>query len=136
MKIFWDTNLFIYLVEKTPNFHDRVVQLRQEMLLHGDVLATSTLTLAELLVQPLRQGNHELVNLYKKIFYSPRLILLSLDTKVAEQVAEIRARHQVRTPDAIQLASASILVTDRFYTSDRSLWGKRIEGIGEILGLE
>lgn len=136
MKIFWDTNLFIYLVEKTPDLHDRAVKLRQEMLLHGDVLATSTLTLAELLVQPLRQGNHELVNLYKKIFCSPRLILLSLDIKVAEQVAEIRARHQVRTPDAIQLASASIFETDRFYTSDRSLWGKRIHGIREILGLE
>jgi len=136
LKIFWDTNLFIYLIEQTPGFHDRAVKLRQEMLRQGDVLLTSTLTLAEVLVQPLRTGNRDLANQYQTILLSGALILVSLDSRAATRTAEIRARHALKTPDAIQLACASIHETDRFYTSDRSLWGKSIQGIGEITGLE
>lgn len=136
MKIFWDTNLFIYLIEQTPKFHDQVVELRRAMLARGDILITSTLTLAELLVQPLRSGNRELADRYRGIFLSGTLILVNLDPLVAERVAEIRARYPVRTPDAIQLASASLHRADQFYTSDQGLWGNRIEGIGEIIGLK
>lgn len=51
-RVFWDTNLFIYLVEDTPHWGDQVVALRQRMLRRGDLLFTSALTVGEVLVQP------------------------------------------------------------------------------------
>ena len=65
-RIFWDTNLFIYLFEAYGPMHDRVVRLRQTMLERGDQLATSTLTLGEILVKPWEQGNTELLRKYEE----------------------------------------------------------------------
>ena len=135
-RIFWDTNLFIYLIEQTPQLHDRVYQLRQDMLARGDELVSSTLTLAELLTQPLRSGNHGLARRYRDIFLSGALIVVPLDTAVAELVAEIRSTYNVKTPDAIQLASAAYMKVAAFYTSDRTLWRKKIRGIENIVWLE
>jgi predicted nucleic acid-binding protein len=52
-RVFWDTNLFIYLFEDSPRFGPKVVALRQKMLKRGDELLTSTLTLGEVLVKPM-----------------------------------------------------------------------------------
>lgn len=60
MKVFWDTNLFIYLIERHPTFLPKVLGLSQQHRDRGDDLLTSTLTLGELLAQPLRHGRTEL----------------------------------------------------------------------------
>ena len=44
--IFWDTNLFIYLLEENPDFGHRVRDLRRRMLARGDRLVTSALTVS------------------------------------------------------------------------------------------
>jgi hypothetical protein len=56
-RIFWDTNLFIYLWEDYGALSQAVVELRAKMLRRGDQLLTSTLTLAEILVKPTVAGN-------------------------------------------------------------------------------
>lgn len=55
-RIFWDTNLFIYLLEGRGKAAERVTALRERMRERGDQLCTSTLTLGEVLVKPLEQG--------------------------------------------------------------------------------
>ena len=134
-RIFWDTNIFIYLIEKTPGFHDKAYSLRRKIAENGSELITSTLTLAEVLVQPFRKGNKTLADQYRKIFLSRALILVSLDAPTAERTAQIRAEHKIKTPDAIQLACAAHMNVDEFYTGDRSLIGKKVQGIGKIRGL-
>jgi len=49
MRVFWDTNLFIYLIERHPTFYPKVLALHQKHRDQGDELVTSTLTLGELL---------------------------------------------------------------------------------------
>ena len=44
-RVFWDTNLYIYLFEEYGNFSRKVRELRSNMLVRGDQLLTSTLTL-------------------------------------------------------------------------------------------
>ena len=56
-RIFWDTNLFIYLIEDYGKFSARVSVLRERMLMRGDRLFTSSLTLGEVLVKPLEVGD-------------------------------------------------------------------------------
>jgi len=53
-RIFWDTNLFIYLIEGKSSMAQQVVALRKKMRARGDQLLTSTLTLGEVLVKPLQ----------------------------------------------------------------------------------
>jgi predicted nucleic acid-binding protein len=55
-RIFWDTNLFIYLFEGRSPLFDRVVKLPGAMLERGDQLVTSALTLGEVLVKPVELG--------------------------------------------------------------------------------
>ena len=59
-RIFWDTNLFIYLFEDNGALSKAVARLRSKMLDRGDQLLTSTLTLGEILVKPTEEGNAEL----------------------------------------------------------------------------
>ena len=56
-RVFWDTNLFVYLIEGTSDRAESVVALRKRMIERGDELLTSTLTLGELLVKPVEMGD-------------------------------------------------------------------------------
>ena len=62
MKIFWDTNLFIYLWEDSANT-ERVVRLAANLESRRARLCASSLTIASLdhvleLLQPRADGNH------------------------------------------------------------------------------
>ena len=57
-RVFWDTNLFVYLFEGGA-FAARVREVRSRMLARGDQLLTSALTLGELLVKPRERGESE-----------------------------------------------------------------------------
>ena len=61
--VFWDTMLFVYLVEENPQFHRRVSGIRTRMLDRGDRLCTSVLTLGELLALPYAHGSQELAQI-------------------------------------------------------------------------
>ena len=64
-RIFWDTNLFVYLFEDYGELSLRVVTLRQRMLERNDELCTSTLTLGEVLVKPVEGRNVDLARRYE-----------------------------------------------------------------------
>jgi len=66
-RVFWDTNLFIYLLEGTGSQSDQVVRLRERMLERDDELCTSTLTLGEVLVKPVEQGDTVLCQRYEDV---------------------------------------------------------------------
>lgn len=134
-RIFWDSNLFIYLLEDCPEFSQAVVDLRQKMLKRGDQLLTSTLTLAEVLVKPSALGDLDLCQLYEDILGQAAL-LLPFDFKAARRYAAIRNNGSVKAPDAIQLACASEAGVDLFVTNDRRLQGKKVEGIQFIVALD
>jgi len=45
-RVFWDTNLFIYLFEANADWSPRVAEFRQRMLERGDQFLTTWLELA------------------------------------------------------------------------------------------
>lgn len=135
-KVFWDTNLFIYLIEQNPQFHPRVVKLRQQMV-PGDKLVTSSLTLGEVLVQPVKMKRQDLVDQYKAILAGPSVTLIHFDDTVAERFAELRAAHGkgLQPPDAVQLACASTYGVDLFVTNDNRLDKCSAPNVGRICAL-
>jgi uncharacterized protein len=127
-RIFWDTNLFIYLFEDTPELSARVVAMRQRMRERGDILFTSTLTLGELLVKPLETGNEALAQRYRDAL-GATATLVPFTIAAAQTYAEIRRDRSVRAPDAIQLACAADAKIDLFITNDDRLTRKTVGGI-------
>jgi len=133
-RIFWDTNLFIYLWEDYGALSQAVKELREKMLRRGDQLLTSTLTLGEILVKPTVAGNAELCRKYEEAISSVAL-LIPLDAGVTKIYAAIRRDRLLKAPDVIQLASAASAGADLFVTNDTRLQGKQVPGIQFIVPL-
>jgi len=134
-RIFWDTNLFVYLFEDYGRLSERVADIRQRMLDRGDELMTSTLTLGEVLVKPTETGNAQLRSAYEEAIGKAAMLLpFSRDT--ARLYAEIRRDRSIRPPDAIQLACAAQARVDLFITNDDRLAAKSIPGIQFIQPLD
>ncbi len=134
-RIFWDTNLFIYLFEGSPVFGGQVVRLREKMLRREDQLVTSMLTLGEVLVKPMKEGDSKLVRDYSDVI--PKVaVLLPLDEKAAVVYAQLRGDPGLRAPDAIQLACAAAFGVDLFITNDVRLHNRQVPGIQFIVPLE
>jgi predicted nucleic acid-binding protein len=133
-RIFWDTNLFIYLWEDYGALSQAVAELRAKMLRRGDQLLTSTLTLGEILVKPTVAGDVELCRKYEDAISSVAL-LIPLDAKVAKIYAALRQDRLLKAPDVIQLASAASAAADLFVTNDEHLQGNHVPGIQFIVPL-
>ena len=133
-RVFWDTNLFVYLVQG----HGRAKQvaaLRQRMMEREDELLTSALTLGEVLVKPMEASNQELQQRYENVI-TAGAVVLPFDARAAPRFAEIRRDRSIRAPDAIQLACASMAEVDLFITNDDRLSRKRVRGIHFIQPLD
>lgn len=134
-RIFWDTNLFIYLFEDYGEFSRRVQRLRASMLSRGDQLLTSALTLGEILVKPIEQGDSELCQRYENAITASSVVV-PFDVAAAKLYAVLRRDRALRAPDAVQLACAGSVGTDLFITNDARLRNKAVPGIQFIASLE
>jgi predicted nucleic acid-binding protein len=134
-RIFWDTNLFIYLVEASGDHSKRVARLAERMLDRGDQMFTSTMTLGEVLVKPAELGNDSLRQAYEDIL-KRNAVLIPFDEDAARLYAELRRDHTLRAPDAIQLSCAARARVDMFITNDERLSTKIVAGIDFIVSLE
>jgi len=133
-RIFWDTNLFIYLFEDYGVLSKAVEQLRSKMLDRGDQLLTSTLTLGEILVKPAERNDAELCRKYEHAI-ATAATMIAFDVKAAKVYASLRPERSLKAPDAIQLACAASADVDLFVTNDERLQGKHVEGIQFIVPL-
>jgi predicted nucleic acid-binding protein len=128
-KIFWDTNLFIYLLEDSPTFGAAVKDVRRRMIRRNDHLFTSAMTVGEILVKPFGAGNAALADRYRKFFTSSHLTVSAFDLEAAEAYARIRQDRSVQPADAIQLACAVSADADLFITNDDRLSQKNVPGV-------
>ncbi|HEY3167628.1 MAG TPA: PIN domain-containing protein [Candidatus Binatia bacterium] len=134
-RIFWDTNLFIYLIENHGDLSERVAQLRKRMIERSDDLYTSTLTLGEILVKPIEAGNEVLGRRYEAALRQGAAII-PFDVDAARVYAGIRKDRTIRPPDAIQLACAAQARVDLFITKDERLSTKSIPRIQFVSSLQ
>lgn len=134
-RIFWDTNLFIYLMEDRGPLSSRTASLRTRMIERGDELYTSALTLGELLVKPLEADDDTLAEAYEAAVLEGTTVI-PFDRRAAMEYARIRKDRTIRAPDAIQLACAATAGIDWFVTNDDRLSKKTIRGIHFVTSLE
>ena len=106
-RIALDTSVFIYHLEANPTYADLAGEVFAWLERSPNSAVTSTLTMTELLVQPYRASNERLVNQYFGLLsLFPNLEWIAPDLAIADTAARIRARHRLRTPDALQVATA------------------------------
>lgn len=125
MTIFLDANIIIYRVEAVEPFATQVLATVQELVAqHPDAdFAVSRLNVMECLVIPLREQNTTDIDRYRSFFASVALQIIEVSALVIETATLLRARHGLRTPDAIQAASAlSIKGPVTFLTGDRQFY--------------
>lgn len=134
-RIFWDTNLFIYLFEGADARAERVADLRRRMRERHDQLFTSTLTLGEILVKPLERGDEPLRKRYEQAF-ARAVQLVPFDREAARVYAHVRRDRGIRAPDALQLACAAVARVDLFITNDDRLSRCAVSGIHFITSLQ
>src|SRR3974390_2456684 len=101
-RVFWDTNLFIYLFENNAQWSPRVVELRKKMRARSDKLLTSWLSVGEALTKPKEAGNATLEKSYLNFFLSGAVELISFEAEAAKRYALIRSRERVKPANAIQ----------------------------------
>lgn len=115
--IYLDSCIVIYAVEDEG---ERGGAVRQRLADADDaVVAISPLVMLECLVGPLRGENLRLHDHYLRAFKQFRQ--LPLDAEHYLRAAEMRARHGLRTPDALHLAAAQLHGCDEFWTNDNRL---------------
>lgn len=121
-RIALDTNLFIYVFEQHPEFGEKA-KVILEQIEDGFVAAVaSSVSLTEILVKPIREGNLTLEKQYKLLFsHFPNLTILPIDNMVAERAAYLRGKYNIKTPDALIVATALVANADLFITNDQRL---------------
>lgn len=117
-----DTAPIIYLIEAHVTYLESVRRFFPAVDA-GDIQAvTSTVTLLEVSVEPIRRGDEELARRYRDtLLNSPGMSCQAVSSDIAEEAAKLRAVHNLRTPDAIQLATAIKAGASSFLTNDSFL---------------
>lgn len=123
MRLYWDTNTFIRMVETGDMVGQQLGRLLTRALGGRMSIVTSELTLAELLVEPLRRQDDELLDVYRDLFNAVGGIDVALvDRQVLLATAQIRADHErTKLPDAIHVATAELAACTHFVSADRRL---------------
>ena len=134
-RVFFDTNVFIYMFEGLEPNRSRMREIRRRMIERGDHLVTSAMTLGELLVKPTKLGQTSLIEQYDRAIRSTAEVV-SFDAQVAWRYATLRSTHNIRNADAIQLSCAAQFGVDLFITNDFHLHKLDIPGIGFIAPLD
>ena len=114
-----DTSVLIYQLEKNPRYFplsDAVFAWLE----HPDNSAvTSTLSMTELLVPAHRDGDTRRLQHYRGLLTTyPGLAWLHPDIVIADTSARLRAEYRLKTPDAIQAATAIQSKVSIFLTND------------------
>ncbi len=118
-KIGLDTSVFIFHVEENPKYLDLVTPIFVWLEGSRTHAVTSTITMLELLVQPYRLSDIDRVNkFYALLSTYPHLEWIAPTLEIADRAAMLRAEFHLRTPDALQAATALASQATGFISND------------------
>ena len=126
-KLGLDSTPFIYFIEKEvkslPSL--RVIFSRiQDKCLEG---ITSTVALTETLVAALRDTDEKMAQYYRNLLLETEVQTVPVSVEIAEEAARLRATYNLKTPDALMIATALSVGCQAFLTNDEAL-----RRIGEV----
>lgn len=122
--VFLDTAPLIYYIEEDDRYLAGLSGFFDTVTAANVMLVTSFITYIEVLTLPEKRGQTRLAAKYRDFMTnSEQLSIYPLTVPVADAAIRFRAHEGLRTPDAIQLATAHVCGVDFVLTNDRS-WRK------------
>lgn len=116
-----DTSVFIYQVESNPRYVDLTDRVFAWIESPGCAALTSTITMTELPVQPYRDSNAIQVRAFWALLSTyPHLQWMAPSLEIAAAAARLRAQYDLRTPDALQAATAVVAGASALIANDAS----------------
>jgi len=114
-----DTSIFIYQLEANPRYIALADAVFSWVERAGHEAVTSTITMTELLVPSYRdKDEHRVDEFYGLLSTYPNLRWIPPDLETADLAARLRASYRLRTPDALQAATAIQASATGFFTND------------------
>lgn len=130
MLIYPDACIVIYLIEEHPQFFPQIdTWIRAHQ---GDSFVLSDLTRLECRVYPLRRHDHDLLARFDRFFANPQHLRPRATQQIFDLATELRARHNLKTPDALHLAAALDAGCDEFWTNDDRLKKAAVDRIAIV----
>ena len=103
--VYLDTSVVIYSVEQVPDYYQILEPLWEKVQREEIRVCSSELILLETLVLPLRTGNQNLLQAYDQLL-SSSLQLIPIRQEILREAAQLRSDYNLKTPDAIHVATA------------------------------
>ena len=117
-----DTAVFIYFIEEDPRYLPLISPLFEQADGGKRELVTSAVTLLEVLVVPYRAGDLQLAGRYELLLTRSRGVrFVDVTRDHLRAAAQLRAATGMKTPDALQIATALSAGCRTFLTNDRGL---------------
>ncbi|OYX07520.1 MAG: hypothetical protein B7Z15_15730 [Rhizobiales bacterium 32-66-8] len=121
MRAYLDSNALIAAVEGPPAGPGLSSTVMGRSL--ADTLVTSELSLAEVLVKPLRDQDFALIEAYNSLLFggsAARLQTIPISRDILGRAASVRnQKTSIKLPDAIHIATAEIMGCDQILTGDK-----------------
>jgi len=115
--IYLDSCIVIYLVERHPIFAP-IIEARLTTAEKMNSVV-SPLVRLESLVKPMRNAEKNLLMRYEQFFSAVRL--LPMPAEVYEVALSLRVQHNLKTPDALHIATAQYHHCQALWTNDERL---------------
>jgi predicted nucleic acid-binding protein len=120
--LYIETAPLIYYVEENPAYVTKMDAIIKAVETTTIEAVSSVILLTEVLPHPIKLGNTKLEQEYRNILlHSGGFGLLPVTGQIAEFAADLRARYNLRTPDALHVATAISAGCDAFLTNDIAL---------------
>jgi len=114
--------IFLYFFEEKKDYIEETQKIFENIQENKNDAVTSVITLLEASVLPFSINKRERAFKYLHLLLTmPNLLVNNVDPNVALKAAELRAKYRIKTPDAIQLATAILGNATGFITNDKKL---------------
>ena len=107
LRLYLDTAPLIYYFEEYSSYISKMDRIFDLIAKTPVVTFSAVHILTEVMVKPLQTGNHDLAQEYRDILvHSDAHTLVPITLPIAESAADLRARYNLRAPDALHVATA------------------------------
>jgi predicted nucleic acid-binding protein len=122
-----DSNAFIYFLDGEEPYYGVLLPLFRRVQAGELSMIVSTITEAELLVRPERDGNEAARERIEDLLSEHGIFVVGVDRKIARRAAVIRAKTRMKLPDAIIVATALETDCDAIVGNDGKWEEKDVE---------
>lgn len=123
-KVYVDASALIYAVEMPAQFPGLLNGLLAPLSKGELRLVTSWITLAEVLIHPIKSGDAVLESTYRRLLMPSTFFdILPVEREITDRAATLRASHGFKLPDAIHIATG-IAAHCAIYISGDAQWSR------------